>query len=192
VSSDVVDVGELGARWQERWPRCRPIGHELRGCARATWVRFHTLPGSKRYADDDGEYAEILRRHHLLLAEIPGPGKLLVITVAWSASREQQLAAALPDATYWMPVLADRSDTGLESWVHLYVSMSCWQDGELDPLLRLVADDQTHGVIIAPPDLAWLYHPYDGGADLITSCKGERGAVAARHRDWLPASPAGL
>lgn len=91
-----------------------------------------------------------------------------------------------------MPVLADRDDAGWESWIHLYVSMSRWQDGELDLLLRLVADDETRGVIIAPPDLAWLYHPYDGGADVITRYKGERDALAARHTGWLPARPDGL
>jgi hypothetical protein len=47
-------------------------------------------------------------------------------------------------------------------------------------------------VIIAPADLAWLYHPYDGGADVITRYKGERDALARRHSDWLPANPAGL
>ena len=51
-------------------------------------------------------------------------------------------------------MLTDRDDdTGWESWLHLYVSVSPWRDGELDPLLRLVADDETAGVIIAPPDL---------------------------------------
>jgi hypothetical protein len=49
--SGLISPETLDARWQERWPRCRPVGYELRGCARATWVRFHTLSGSKRYAE---------------------------------------------------------------------------------------------------------------------------------------------
>ena len=187
----------MTARWRERWPRCRPVGHELRCCARATWVRFHTLPGSKRYAEDDSEYAEILRRHHVLLSEMPQAGDVLVVTAAWSGSREPagrqpQLARVLPDAIYWIPVLQDRDDTGPESWMHLHVSTSPWQDGELDPLLLLVADDQTRGVIIAPPDLTWLYHPYDGGADVIARYKGERDMLMRRHSEWLPANTHGL
>ena len=194
---ELISVGTLNARWHERWPRCRPVGYELRSCARATWVRFHSLPESKRYAEDDSEYAEILRRHHVLLGEMPGAGEVLVVTTAWSgsrdpASREPRLAGVLPDAVYWMPVLTDRDDTGWESWVHLYVSMSGWRGGELDPLLRLAADDEARGIIIAPPDLAWLYHPYDGGADVIARHKGERDILMRRHSDWLPANAYGL
>jgi hypothetical protein len=194
---ELISLATLTARWQERWPRCRPVGHELRCCARATWVRFHSLPGSKRYAEDDSEYAEILRRHHVLLGEMPEADEVLVVTTAWSGTREPtgrepRLAEVLPDAVYWMPVLADRDDTGWESWTHLYVSMSPWQGGELDPLLRLAADDQASCVIIAPPDPTWLYHPYDGGADVIARHKGERDMLMRRHGDWLPANADGL
>lgn len=185
---ELISLAALNARWQRQWPRCLPVGHELRCCARATWVRFHSLPGAKRYAEDDSEYAEILRRHHVLLGEMAGADEVLVVTIAWSGSREPaqrepRLAGVLPDAVYWKPVLADQDDAGWESWAHLHVSMSPWQGGELDPLLRLVADDETTGAIIAPPDLTWLYHPYDGGVDVIARHKGDRDTLTRRHRD---------
>jgi hypothetical protein len=85
--SGLISPETLDARWQEWWRQCRPVGYELRGCARATWVRFHTLPGSRRYAEDDSEYAEILRRHHVLLGEMPAD-EMLVVTIAWSGRRE--------------------------------------------------------------------------------------------------------
>lgn len=126
------------------------------------------------------------------------PGEVLVVTTAWSdsrepAEREPRLARLFPDAVHWMSVLLENpDDTGWESWWHLYVAMSPWQGRELDPLLRLVADEETTGVIIAAPDLAWLYHPYDGGADVIARYKGERDRLARRHSDWLPTNPYGL
>jgi hypothetical protein len=40
---------------------------------------------------------------------------------------------------------------------------------DLDPLLMLAADNETAAVTIADPDLDWLYHPYDGGADAYCS-----------------------
>ncbi|TQS31246.1 hypothetical protein FLW16_00640 [Microbispora sp. KK1-11] len=42
------------------------------------------------------------------------------------------------------------------------------------------------------PDLRWLYHPYDGGADVIAPTRTERDALKERHRDWLSAHPLGL
>lgn len=62
----------------------------------------------------------------------------------------------------------------------------------LDPLLRQVADDETGGVIIAPPDLRWLYHPYDGGADVIAPSTAERDALAKRFANFLSEQPLGL
>ncbi|MFM9372740.1 hypothetical protein [Streptomyces sp. Da 82-17] len=44
--------------WARHRPLCPPVGHELRGPYRDAWVRFHSLPGSKRYAEDEADAAE--------------------------------------------------------------------------------------------------------------------------------------
>ncbi|MHC5703306.1 DUF3885 domain-containing protein [Streptomyces tirandamycinicus] len=55
----------------------------------------------------------------------------------------------------------------------------------------MVANFQTAGAIIAPPDLRWLVHPYDGGVDVIATSRSERDAFRARHPDWLSQHPGG-
>jgi hypothetical protein len=83
-----VDVAGFAARWAGAWGECRPIGDELRGCLRDRWVRFHSLPGSKRYAGNEDEYAELMRRHLTVLAELMsrdgagGEGELVVVTAS--------------------------------------------------------------------------------------------------------------
>jgi hypothetical protein len=57
---------------------------------------------------------------------------------------------------------------------------------DLDPLLMLVADDETEAVTIADPDLDWLHHAYDGGADVIGRSPTHREQLRERHHDWLP------
>lgn len=47
-------VAEVEAVWAVRWPQLRPIGHEVRD-DRDKWVRFHSLPESKQYADNEEE-----------------------------------------------------------------------------------------------------------------------------------------
>jgi hypothetical protein len=42
------------------------------------WVRFHSLPGAKRYADTDAERAEILRRHLAVLDRLNPAGEALL------------------------------------------------------------------------------------------------------------------
>jgi hypothetical protein len=46
--------------WRQHWPDCPPVGHKLREPYRDLWVRFHSLPESKRYAEDESEYAVVL------------------------------------------------------------------------------------------------------------------------------------
>src|SRR5947209_5146416 len=77
--------------WRERWPNSRPIAHELKTSEHNRWVRFHSLPDSKRYADTEAEYQEILHRHATVLRELNGLGgylttdvrDLLVVTCSW-------------------------------------------------------------------------------------------------------------
>ena len=78
-------------------------------------MRFHSLPGSKRYADSEDEYAELLHRHLTMLAELltrDGTGaerELLVVTASWSGGpaptpREAELAGVLPAADHWTSI----------------------------------------------------------------------------------------
>lgn len=64
--------------------------------------------------------------------------------------------------------------------------------GELDEPGRSVADDEASGVIIADAELRWLYHPYDGGADVIAATTRQRDQLMAEFSDWLSRLPGGL
>jgi hypothetical protein len=115
-----VDTAGLTALWVGAWGYCRPVSYELRSCLHDRWVRFHSLPSSKRYAGSEEEYAELIRRHLVVLAELLShegadqSRELVVVTASWSdaprpAPRAAELAGALPAATYWTSVLTDDS-----------------------------------------------------------------------------------
>lgn len=198
-----MDAVDLTVRWVRAWGECRPVGHELRGCFQDRWVRFHSLPGSKRYAGSGDEYAELMRRHMIVLGELlcrDGAGQerdLLALTASWSggprpAPREAELSLALPEAAHWTSILTDDSLPGEETWMHVWVSVTRLHSRELSRLLRLVAGYGTAGVIITTAEMRWLYHPYDGGADVIATTAGHRDELRSAHNDWLSAHPAGL
>ncbi|MFI7437857.1 DUF3885 domain-containing protein [Micromonospora haikouensis] len=197
MTGDVVDTVALSRLWDERWPGYSKLPSELRA-ARNRWVRFHALPGSKRYPGTEDEYGIVLARHSTILAELVTGSEVLVVTAGYSDASEPQepcrspdTVAVCPDAMYWTSVCMD-DEPGFESWMHLYVSQLVWSAGVLDPLLRQVADDVIANVFIADVGLRWLYHPYDGGMDVILSSTAERDALRDRHRDWLSTRPAGL
>lgn len=96
----------------------------------------------------------------------------------------------MPNADYWRSI--SLGDPGFDSWIHLWVSETFWTPGVVDPLLELVATDGTGDVIVAEEELGWLYHPYDGGADLIARSSRERDLLADRHPRWISPRPDGL
>lgn len=59
-------------------------------------------------------------------------------------------------------------------------------------LLLAIADDATRDIIICPKNLAWLYHPYDGGMDVIASDVSTRDRLRQSYDDWLSTHPSGL
>lgn len=74
----------LTDRWQRRWPDCPPVAYKLRGPYRGVCVRFHSLPESKRYAEDETEYAIVLGRYNTILDELFAGGDVYVITPVWT------------------------------------------------------------------------------------------------------------
>jgi hypothetical protein len=197
MSTASVDTARLSILWQERWPGCPKLPYELRG-ATDRWIRFHTLPGSKRYPEVEAEYSIVLARHNTVLGELVTGPEVLVVTAGYSdapepsaSCRSPETLVVHPNASYWSSVCID-DEPGFESWMHLYVSRTPWAVGRLDPLLRQVADDVIANVLVADTGLRWLYHPYDGGMDVMLSSTAERDVLRERHRNWLSTHPGGL
>lgn len=199
TSSRGVSPAVLTELWERRWPECPPFAHWLRGRYADRGVRFHSLPGSKRYADDEREYAMLLDRHYTVLSEL-GPGAVLVVvTSEWTQGPATtprmwpRRAEVAPSAWHWRTMLEDPEDEPeCRIYTQLYAETIPWRPGAIDDLLRAVADDELANVILAPVDLRWLYHPYDGGADVIAPTREHRDVLKARHPDWLSRQRSGL
>ena len=77
---------ELTSLWERSWSGSDPLGYVLREEHADRWVRFHSLPESKRHAESPDEYDEILRRHRTVLRELHGSddvSTLHAIAVDW-------------------------------------------------------------------------------------------------------------
>lgn len=192
-----MNADELTDLWERRWTRCPPVADQLRTAYPERWVRFHSLPGSKRYAANEAEYLEILTRHHSTLGALgaAADSPVLAITAQFSATRDAfarvpELGRVQPAAWHWR---AEAEMTELESesmWRQLFVSETTV--GNLDALLRLVADDGCRGVMIVPLDVSWVYHPYDGGADVLAPSESARNQLRSRFSNWLSTLASGM
>lgn len=177
--------------WQQRWPSCTPVGYKLRNPYRDVWVRFHSLPESKPYADDESEYTVVLERYNAVLDELFADADVYVITPLWTT--EAEVPSVQPAAGYWQSLLVeDDPDPEFRTYCHLFAARRPWRCGCIDELLRDIADDKVAGVLITDTRMQRIHHPYDGGADVFLATSEERDQVRDRHADWLSIHPSGL
>lgn len=186
-----IEPAELTELWQRRWADCPPVAHELRGPYRDVWVRFHSLPGSKRYAEGQEEYAVLLDRYNTVLDELFAGTDVYVITPEWTPAPGVPSRRRVAD--HWRSLLVqDDPDPDFRTYCHLFAVRRPWRRGCIDDLLRDVADYRTAGVLITDTRMLRIHHPYDGGADVFLGSPEERDRMRDRHADWLSGHPAGL
>ncbi|MEN3541322.1 hypothetical protein AAH991_39875, partial [Microbispora sp. ZYX-F-249] len=134
------EVESLTAAWRTRWGG-DPIAYELRDRHADRWVRFHSLPESKRYAETEDEYEIILDRHHRVLAELGAEDGLYVIAGYFADARGRDSPDPRhPDAVPWLTIEPDDRSFFVIP-LRLHVSTTSHDRRILDPLLRGVADD---------------------------------------------------
>lgn len=170
--------------WDQNWPGLEPVGYMARAAYPDRRVRFHSLPNAKRLADNDAETAEILLRYRTVLAELmdgSGGKELIVIGTDFGP---RDLAAGwvhrlMPGAWPWRKGYWEEG-----SIVYYWVAPRQAHLDRLDQLLRAVAHDECE-LIIVDETCTWIYHPYDGGADVILPSTQDRDNLSRLHPEWL-------
>jgi hypothetical protein len=67
--------------WTSRYPKTIPISHLFKHDYSDRWFRIHSLPESKRYADNDEEWRFLLSRQNSIITDILGDNsKILIVT----------------------------------------------------------------------------------------------------------------
>jgi hypothetical protein len=195
----MMDPATMTKLWDAAFPDCSPEATDLKYVFASRWVRIHSLPGSKRYPETEAERQQVLGRSREVLQQLGATAQSTVVCVTQTFSARGNASLSDDPRGGWEWLSWDESPEDppwpeneplpdpYERWVHLVVhelSVS-----ELDPLLTSVADDESCGVIVLPPDFAWAFHPYDGGADIIAPTVLERDLLRERFAEWLSPRP---
>ena len=169
-----------------------PVGHMLKEYAPRRWVRFHSLPEGRRYPETTDDYDELLYRADVLVGQLCQPGDdLMLVTGLYGRrgapppepSSAQQLVQ--PDAQYWCTVEATRTVDDDALWpLHLWVGWRSYGPRALDPVVRLVADDELAAVIVVAPDRLVAVHPDHTGVDMLFPTAEERDAMGGTYAEW--------
>src|SRR5262249_27747375 len=127
----------LSSCWQQQFPDCEPVAYRLRAVFSERWVRFHSLPESKRYPENEAEYATALRRHNRILGDLTGSDRRIVLlSTGYSESPEpvrlqSELRELDPEAIPWRSVPMHELDRifAVPSYWHVFASVWEWRPG---------------------------------------------------------------
>ncbi|KAI9002975.1 hypothetical protein DFJ74DRAFT_695463 [Hyaloraphidium curvatum] len=183
----VASRHSLADTWRRLWPRTPSFGEDLRAAYPDGHVRFHALPGARRIPASDSDRTEILRRLRAILSDLPRP-----------PAADLHISRSImprplppPPGPWWATVRWPHAAPSI-LFAHLAVTEIIPGSEGVDSILLAAAEGESEGSIIAPADLAWLAHPYDGGMDVIFPSSSQRRRVAERHMEWTSRHPTGL
>lgn len=165
-----------------------PISYPLRDLDPACWVRFHSLPKSKRYATAEKERFEVLRRANALTKRVLGEGGNAWLVQAFPLSSKNRDGAI--DREFELQ-LAQQFTFDEVDW-QIYAGECHWRSGQFDKLLTRIADDEVDCVFWMSSANGAMFAPYDGGTDLILPSPTDVAALKAEYSEWRSARADGL
>ncbi len=181
----------LNEFWTKHFAGIQPITHTLRTLLPERWIRFHSLPNAKRYAETEDEWGLLLGRHNSIFSQLTEiDTQLELVTTNWSELHladfpaEEIRELGLP-FEHWQTIAMHEIDAETDpNYWHLYASTIKWVPGSIDSVIRLVADGCISNVMVLDPGGNWLIHPYDGGLDVILGSSEERDALSSEFASW--------
>lgn len=172
--------------WTKSYPSAAPAGFLCRAAYPERWLRIHSLPKSKRYAETESERAEILRRHNTVASHTLGEGSDCILFLArygqkkhWSDDCDIPLNAG-------RPIYATTYENDGDEW-QFFSTPIVWRNDQFNDLILACANDSTGPLLFANTTLGIAYAPYDGGADLFFPDPSDVEAAKRKFHLWLSA-----
>jgi len=153
-------------QWKSAFGTALPAGFLFRDSHPELWLRVHSLPASKRYADTSAEHREVLHRYNSVASHLLGEGSQCTLFIArfgdslcWDKEDNIALNGRIPNHAFG-------SGAGDDS-IQFFSLAVTWSAGFFDDLLVQVASDEFRNILFANLARQTAFAPYDGGADLF-------------------------
>jgi hypothetical protein len=168
--------------WESNFPTCPPINYLLKIFYTDRWLRIHSLPDSKRYADTDTEWVTLFQTQNSILDDIFIEGEMIyLLTGVYSnleitfpdnnLSDNAALKAFDFSALEKVDLYAMTKDYCEENTFYTpYCTEIFYKSSQYNDLLKSIANDEIRAFFLNPKSNI-IFAPYDGGIDIIYSDK---------------------
>lgn len=181
---------EFSKVWRRSFGETPPLGHILRHDFFDYWTRFHALPESKRYADNDDEWSIVLSRANTLASECIGDHARVWVATEYFAElvpkdTDLPVRMSMTKAMTWIDCSEEPAD---RSEIAFFAITYDWKPNSLDELFGQIANDHERAVLFSE-DNQTVLAPYDGGFDIISLRPGKISDLESKYRDWMSSRP---
>jgi hypothetical protein len=183
--------------WLENYPETLPINYLFKLNLKSRWLRIHSLPKSKRYADTDQERATLLQRQNTIFNDlIANESKIYLVTGAYSFNASAVKLDFLTDIPLnFLPSesinLRDWSNEWYDedAFYTPFFAEDIYISHKFDELLKRIAEDELRVFFIGED---CLIAPYDGGLDIILKDTATKDFYKLKYKLWLSAREDGM
>jgi hypothetical protein len=171
---------EIEIYLQANYKLCPPINHLLKVFYTDRWLRIHSLPDSKRYAETDEEWETLYNTQNTILNDIFKEDEIFYLFVGIYSSSSKSI---VEDPAIDNEHLYKYNFTALNT-IDLYAMTKEYYDedtfytpyytelnykaGQYNEILKSIANDELRAFFLNPVTKT-IFAPYDGGIDIIYS-----------------------
>lgn len=194
--------GDFQNLWTLNYPDTVPISYLFKHDYSNRWFRIHSLPESKRYADNEYEWEILLSRQNEIISDLFGIETPIVIVTGeynWGDNRQIHV---IDEEEIFKPysfvrldnIKLNNIDPEQYDEPDIYrpaFAQTIWKPNYHDKLLREIANDNTRAFFVSF-DKNIIVAPYDGGLDFILKDNQTRDNYKEKYKQWLSEREDGL
>jgi hypothetical protein len=191
-----MTVEEFKIFWESTYPDTVPIGHYFKYDYHDRWFRIHSLPDSRRYPEDEGDWEILLNRQNTILTDLL-TNKLPILIVTGDHTPPEGYIELQPieDVKSIKPLKftrlepidlhllsQDKYEKG-QTYTPMFTK-EIWHYDRFNEILKDVAEWNLEAFFISI-DNNCIAVPYDGGMDIILKDSQTRDLYKAKYKQWL-------
>ena len=188
--------------WNLNYPETVPISHLFKNDYSERWFRIHSLPESKRYAENEEDWETLISRQNEIMTDLFGlDTPILIVTGEYNWGDNRPIHVT-DEEEIFKPFLFVRLDNiqlnkiDAEQYDEPDIyrpafAQTIWKTNYHDKLLREIANDNTRAFLISF-DKNVIVAPYDGGVDFVLKDSSTKENYKNKYRQWLSEREDGL
>jgi hypothetical protein len=185
---------EFTRYWQSNFAECPPVNYLLKVKFTDKWLRIHSLPDSKRYAENDDDWNILLARQQKIFNDVFSTNdKVVLLANSFQIENDfnfdfiykQQCLENFDWQT--LPVIDvyefTKNNVDKEEFIIPHLSNCNYELQIIEPILKAIAKDELRLFFINPKTNT-IIAPYDGGVDIIYADSETRDLYEEKYEEW--------